>query len=184
MILPRTPRRLRMACFILLLSMTPFLRSCGDVSYGFPFVAIEAGSPYAIKNIRPLLIPANAAVITLLIACAARFLRKKSILLSGGMQGVVFYTLCTWFGFIAIYPLSLLGDSSSAWGYITGIYLYFLYPFYAFSYDLHLIIPSAIEKSRFFGDADDIPLRIMYAGMMIIWFFLGYLRLKILNRKE
>lgn len=184
MILPKIPLRIRAACMVLLVAMSPFLRSCGEVSYGFPLVAVEAGRPWVLKSFRLFYAALDILAVTALALAVYYLLRKKKDLLKGGMQGVAFYILCTWFGFIAVYPLSFLGDSSGAWGYITGIYLYFLYPFYAFTYDMHVLIPEAMEKSRFFGDADDIPLRIMYAVMVLAWFFLGYLRITIFRDRK
>ena len=179
--IPRIPRSLKIPAFTMLLAFTPFLRSCGDVSYGLPFVSIEAGSPYAFESARPLLMLINIAIAAACIFCIRYFLRNKKDILKGGTQGVLMYQIVTWIAYLVIYPVS---SNIKFVEYIAGIFLYFLYPFYAFAYDIHLMIPAVIEKSRFFGDADDIPLRLMYIAMMGIWFILGYIRIKISGKRK
>ena len=122
----------------------------------------------------------NAVVAAACLFIIKHLLRNKKDMLRSGMQGVMLYVGITWFAYLVIYPIS---GRIKILEYAAGVCLYFLYPFYAFAYDIHLMIPPAIEKSYFFGDADDIPLRLMYIVMIIVWFFLGNLRIRIARKR-
>lgn len=179
--LPSIPHSVKVPALIIIISFTPFLRSCGDVSYGLPFVSIEAASPYALKSLRPLLMLANIAVVTACVLLIRHCLKNRKAFLRNGAQGVVLYLCITWFAYLVVYPLSV---HIKILEYLAGLCLYFLYPFYAFAYDIHVMIPASIEKSYFFGDADDIPLRLISIVMIGIWFLLGNLRVWFKSRKK
>ena len=155
---------------VLAFSLTPFLRSCGDVSYGYPLVTIEATSSFKPAGFRPLVFLINLAVISVIACMLLALTKRRSIILSGGIRGMGIYNIMVWAGYMVIYPLMPLND---VMGYIAGIYLYFLYPPFTLMDNLQGIIPQRWATSWMFGDGDDIPLRIIYTCMVLLWFILG-----------
>jgi hypothetical protein len=162
----------------------PVIRSCGEVSYGFPTVAIEAGTPFEIEGISIPNTLLNIAIVSLLIFSLHYLYTKKlgnALYLREGMRFLYIYHFLILFGFWAVYWLSL--SKNDLMGYIVGAYSFLLYGPFLFFFELN-ILEGISENSTFFGDPDDIQMRIVYVFMGLLWFGVGVLKWKIQHRKD
>ena len=156
----------------------PVIRSCGNVSYGFPTVAIEAKSPFEIEHVSVPNIILNIAVVCSLILCIHFVYTRKindSLILREGFRFVYIYHVLILFGFCAIYWLGL--SENDLFGYIAGAYSILIYGPFLFFIELH-ILENVSENSIFFGDSLDIQMRIVYVLMCFVWFLLGLAKWK------
>jgi len=162
----------------------PVIRSCGDVSYGFPTVAIEANAPFEIEGISIPNTIINIVIVSLLVfSLFYLFTRKysKALYLWEGIRFLYVYHFLILFGFWAMYWLSL-GENDFL-GYIVGAYSFLIYGPFLFFIELN-ILESFSENSIFFGDPEDIQMRIVYVLMGFVWFCVGVLKWKIQNRSH
>ena len=158
--------------FFALVSILPFVRSCGDVSLGFPTVSFELGKPHWFN-----LIPFATNLIFLIIfsfLLVTFFKNKSSKAISFGVGFVIFYHAYYLFGYL-IYLSSVLGFLPFKLMDLTlGILQVTIYPF--------LLVSNyfPIEKTFpiFYTDKLDITFRICYLVSVLLWFFVGFLSYK------
>jgi hypothetical protein len=162
----------------------PVIRSCGEVSYGFPTVAIEAKTPFEIEGISIPNVIINIALVSLLVFGFYYLFTKKysnTLYLREGIRFLYIYHVLILFGFWVVYWLSL--SNMDFLGYIVGAYSFLIYGPFLFFIELD-ILESFSENSRFFGDPDDLQMRLVYVFMGLLWFGIGVLKWKIQHRRD
>jgi hypothetical protein len=159
------------------IAFAPSLRSCGDISYGFPTVAIEAKDPITITKFHPLNTLINFFVIGII------FILLKNILadIEGhrifkyGLKGVYLYQLILFFSYFVLYWCIQISDKFL-------LMLYVLYPFSTTLLDLHKpLLETVSDNSRFFGDDFDIVIRLNYLSSLLLWFFAAIIITRLKN---
>jgi hypothetical protein len=159
------------------IAFAPSLRSCGDISYGFPTVAIEAKDPITITKFHPLNTLINFFVIGII------FILLKNILadIEGhrifkyGLKGVYLYQLILFFSYFVLYWCIQISDKFL-------LMLYVLYPFSTTLLDLHKpLLETVSDNSRFFGDDFDIVIRLNYLSSLLLWFFAAIIIIRLKN---
>ena len=169
-------------CIVII--FVPVIRSCGNVSYGFPTVAIEAKTPFEIERISIPNTIINTVIVSLL-AFSFHYLFTRingnALYLEEGLRFLYIYHVLILFGFWAIYWLSL--SENDFLGYIVGAYSCLIYGPFLFFINLD-ILESLSENSIYFGDPEDIQMRIVYVFMGFVWFSIGVLKWKIQHRSH
>lgn len=170
----------KVACVTILILFIPALRSCGEVSSGFPFVAVNTGSDPGLTFHWPnLALNAIIAGIAILAAfLALKRVRSPAIkkALSSGLDFIGIYALLVHLGYYAVYPLLSNADELSVGGRIFLGYALFIHPYIEIVHDTADSFPSAIGDSPLYGDGYDFPMRVGFALMCALWFILGFLK--------
>lgn len=176
----------RNAALALTIAFVPGLRSCGEVSFGFPGVAWAWGASTPAAP-RPLVALLDLVVVAALAAALWAVYRSRRTerargLLRGGVQGLAVYQALVVFGYAAVYPLARVHEADDALTVLIMAYAYFVHPFMAASSAVAGALPAAWAQAPLFGDADDIPVRLAYLVMWAAWFGLGALRVAFTRR--
>ena len=159
------------------IAFAPSLRSCGDISYGFPTVALEARDPITITELHPL-----NTLINIIIMVIIFFLLKNIItdnerhkIFKDGLKGVYSYQLLLFFSYFVLYWCINISDK-----FLMMIYV--LYPFSTTLLDLNKpLLENVSAKSRFFGDGFDIVVRLNYLSSLLLWFFAAIIIIRLKN---
>lgn len=172
----------RVTGFFLIVCFLPFIRSCGDVSMGFPAAAFSGSWVYSLDKVNLTGLLVNICVMILLIVIVIMVLKRWSPgrIVSAGIRGIVIYNVLIIAGYYVTYPLFMLCHN---WfmEYVAGIYLYSLYP-------LHELIEFGFldrlsESAVIYGDMYDIRFRLHYLLMTLCWFGAGCLAGYIRSRR-
>lgn len=168
--------RFKLVALILVVVFVPCLRSCGNLSLGFPAVIIGAGNgPVDFKPLNGLLnVVIVVSVFLVLWQLYRRIqnpIRKKHLL--AGFHSVLFYQALILFGYAVIYPFYPLVESGSLSDTLCMAYLLLIHPYFGLASWLSGIIPDSLALSFLFGDSLDIPMRLGYLVMCALWFALG-----------
>lgn len=167
-------KNIRIMGFFFILCFLPFLRSCGDISMGFPAAAFSGKCIYAIESVNMTALGLNTAAM-IVICTAAIFISRRcspGYIAASGIKGVLIYHAVILAGYMVTHPL-YARFTNSIMEYAAGIHLYILYPF-------HELLPfQSLDRisaeSAIYGDVLDIRFRIHYLLMVLIWFTAGCL---------
>jgi len=161
----------------------PFLRSCGDISAGFPAAAFSGRSIVCIDAVNFSAIALNISILVILSALTMRMFRRRGPgrSVSSGIKAVVLYNLFSAAGYLFVHPLYIY-FSGVVTEYIAGIYLYFLYPVYALT-ELEFL-ENAARESILYGDVYDLKFRAYYLIMTAVWFCAGFFCSKFISGKK
>ena len=175
-------KKVRIIAFFFFICFLPFLRSCGDVSMGFPAAAFSGKCIFVIESVNMTALCLNIAAAVLISAVAILISRRFSAgyLSASGIKGVIIYHALILAGYMVTHPLYTV-FTNSIMEYAAGIHLYILYPF-------HELLPfQPLDRlsadSGIYGDVLDLRLRIHYMIMVLIWFAAGCLTAYIRMRK-
>jgi hypothetical protein len=170
----------RNAALALTIALVPGLRSCGEVSFGFPGVIWSTAARPPLQP-RPLVALLDLAVVGLAAAGLwalhrTRRSERARALVRGGVQGLAVYQALVILGYAAVYPLARVHTGDDVVTVLIMIYAYTIHPYLAATSWASGVVPASWAQSPLFGDADDIPMRLGYLVMWAIWFGLGALR--------
>jgi hypothetical protein len=158
----------KIAPFFLLVSLLPFLRSCGDLSYGFPLPAVYTKTFITVEKyfIGNLLINTFIALIlsVLFLILIVRFIKYRSVLFA--IRSVFLYHVLYLTGYFIIYPLSISLKLE-----ILQYYYYLLYPF-------------RFLFSDSFNVSNNYDIRLLYFASVLLWAAAGFLIAKFVKAKR
>ena len=163
----------KVMAFFIIICFLPFLRSCGDISAGFPVVVSAGNSILNFKHFRLAGLLINLIVLGTLCFIAIYMLEKKKIsrYSMAGIKAVIFYHAIILSGYLIVHPL-LQFFHNVVLEWIGGIHLFIIYPV------VQLVNISSLEdisrNSALYGDIYDIKFRLIYLMMVLLWFFAGY----------
>jgi hypothetical protein len=179
---------LKVLVLFLMIAFVPSLRSCANVSYGFPSVIFEASDPFTVTTFHPWNLALNVVVLAALFI-ALYFLVFRRIRdnrkIGEGLKYLYIFNGLEYVGFWGVYWL--ISSKSDVVGAIVMVYSVLLYgPFFLLN-DIGVF--SAISReSALFGDEYDIKIRLVYVFMSTVWFAIGCVKQvvveKIRARKE
>ncbi len=164
--------KFRVAAFFFVVCFLPFLRSCGDISVGFPAAAFSGGSILAIERVNGISLAVNLAFMALLCVTVPRLLRRiseKSII-HGGIRAVVIYHILAVSAYLITHPV-YAKFMNHVTEYIAAFHLLVICPFF-WIFDFQAL-DSLGRDSSLYGDMYDIKFRIFYVMMVSIWFGAG-----------
>ncbi|MBN2142665.1 hypothetical protein JW711_05030 [Candidatus Woesearchaeota archaeon] len=169
---------MKITILFLIVSMLPFLRSCGDVSYGFPAVAIGSSSIMDFGSYNPLGIAVNLAFVALAVFLAGKLISKRSRTpkwltraLSGGIAKNVYLKSLALMAFTyhlayaIIYAMFISSDQETKLYIVSKGLMLLLYP--ALKYFPIGTLEFTVEP--FFTDVWDFKFRLMYLFSLIIY---------------
>ncbi len=185
----------KLVVLCLTIAFVPCLRSCGDLSFGFPAVAYAVKDPPIVSQrsvALPRFRPANAlldlAAVGLLAAGLVLLYRTRRserarALVRAGVQGLAVYQALVVIGYAVLYPIAIRHQGDDALTAFIAGYAYFIHPYFAATSYVAQALPEGWQASALFGDEDDLPMRLGYALMWAAWFGLGTLRLVFTKRE-
>lgn len=170
-----------LALFLMVL-FVPALRSCANVSYGFPTVVVEASDPFTFKDFHPWHLALNAVVLAAVFMVLAKSVFKnleKKRKMREGLKYLYFYNGMTYVGFWGVYWL-MASKNDLVGAFVMG-YSFLLYGplFLVKGLDL---FPDLSRTSPLFGDSEDIKIRLLYVAMSCVWFFVGWFKQLVVER--
>jgi hypothetical protein len=145
--------------FFLLVSLLPFLRSCGNLSYGFPLPAVYTKTFFAVESASLFNFLVNSITALILSALFFLFLLrfKKYRPVRYAIISILIYHFLYLFGYFIVYPLSIALHLE-----IIQYYYFLLYPFNA--------LLSGVSIT-----SDDSIIRYLYVLSVILWAVAGFL---------
>lgn len=172
----KTAGLMRATALFLMILFVPALRSCANVSYGFPTVVIEASDPFTIKAFHPWHLVLNALVLAAVFLALYRVVPttvRRDRKLREGFKCLFLYNGLTYVGFWGVYWL--IGSKNDLIGALVMGYSFLLYGplFLVKGFGL---FSSLSRESPLFGDSEDIKVRLFYIAMSCVWFLAGWLK--------
>jgi hypothetical protein len=170
---------IRAMALFLMIVFVPALRSCAGVSYGFPSVVFEATDPFTVTTFHPWNLALNGVVLAaLFFALYFVFFKRlrENRRIREGLKYLHIYNGLTYLGFWGVYWL--ISSKNNIIGAIVMAYSFLLYgPLFLLN-DVDFL-SSVSRESPLFGDSEDFKIRIVYVGMSLIWFLIGYTKERI-----
>ena len=159
------------------IAFAPSLRSCGDISYGFPTVALEAKNPVTITELHPLNTLINIIIMVLIFFLLKNIIadNERHKIFKDGLKGIYLYQVILFFSYFVLYWCIKISDKFL-------MMLYVLYPFSTTLLDLNKpLLKTFSDNSRFFGDDFDIVIRLNYLSSLLLWFFSAIIIIRLKN---
>lgn len=172
----------KVVALFFMIAFVPALRSCANVSYGFPSVIFEATDPYTVTTFHPWNLALNGVVLAVLFV-ALYFLVFKRLRdnrkIQEGLKYLYIFNGLEYVGFWGVYWL--ISSKSALVGALVMAYSFLLYgPLFLLN-DLG-IFTDISRASPFFGDEYDIKIRVVYVFMSMVWFAIGCIKQQIVEK--
>lgn len=176
-------KNIRVAGFFFIVCFLPFLRSCGDISVGFPAVAFSGKCIFTLASINAQGLFINMSVMVIMCAAAIYISRRRSPgpVVLAGLRAVIIYHIVILAGYLVSHPLYVCFTNSLT-EYIAGIHLYAIYPLHEV-FDLQSL-ERLSSGMKIYGDIFDMRFRIHYLVMVLFWFGAGCLIARIRLRRR
>lgn len=175
---------LRVVALFLMIAFVPALRSCANVSYGFPSVIFEATDPFTITTFHPWNLALNGVVLAALFVVLYFLVFKRlqdNRKIQTGLKYLYIFNGLEYVGFWGIYWL--ISSKSDVIGALVMAYSFLLYgPLFLLN-DLG-IFSNLSRESPLFGDEYDIKIRLVYVFMSAVWFAIGFIKQQIVGKRR
>ena len=162
---------------LLIISLLPFLRSCADVSYGFPTVSINSENPLEFQEYTPSGFIINFLfVIFTFIIIINLFNHKllKNDYVRGGLYSLLVYHII----YILSFTIYILAHGMPE--FLAGVLMSIIYPTIFLLGEVSFL---EFTSAPLFPDVMDFKFRLSYILSILIYFMLGILIVHIIKKR-
>jgi hypothetical protein len=179
----------KIAFLAIFVCFLPNLRSCGNLSVGFPAVVYGSSAKvepadFRLVNLAINIVSVGLSVLGLVFLYRRIRSDRGRRLVRSGFTFLGAYQVMLIFGYAVVYPLIINLGENTIVAAVCMIYAFFIHPYLEIVQEISYLFPDALHTSFLFGDHYDVPMRIGYVLMCGLWFGLGVLKARFFNGKK